>query len=59
MVKKNKNIAIFCGSKLGNNTIYKKEISIIGHVSLNTAHMCDTFCLISTFQKNQDRKQNI
>ena len=25
-VKKNKNIAIFCGSKLGNNIIYKKEI---------------------------------
>ena len=29
MVKKNKNIAIFCGSKFGNNTIYKKEISIM------------------------------
>ena len=28
-VKKNKNIAIFCGSKLGNNTIYKKEISVM------------------------------
>ena len=28
-VKKNKNIAIFCGSKLGNNTIYKKEISLM------------------------------
>ena len=29
MVKKNKNIAIFCGSKIGNNNIYKKEISIM------------------------------
>ena len=28
-VKKNKNIAIFCGSELGNNTIYKKEISVM------------------------------
>ena len=28
-VKKNKNIAIFCGSKLGNNNIYKKEISVM------------------------------
>ena len=29
MVKNNKNIAIFCGSKLGHNNIYKKEISIV------------------------------
>ena len=28
-VKNNKNIAIFCGSKLGNNNIYKKEISLM------------------------------
>ena len=28
-VKNNKNIAIFCGSKLGNNNIYKKEISVM------------------------------
>ena len=31
-VKKNKNIAIFCGSKIGNNNIYKKEISIMATI---------------------------
>ena len=46
MVKKNKNIAIFCGSKLGHNTIYKKEISIM------TTMLSDNgfnICLLYTF----------
>ena len=38
MVKKNKNIAIFCGSKIGNNNIYKKEISIMATMLSNNGY---------------------
>ena len=37
-VKKNKNIAIFCGSKIGNNNIYKKEISIMATMLSNNGY---------------------